>query len=154
MRNFLGIRSPKGWAGCAPNARPVAVPLWHHRQRSRLCRIFISPPNLMLIMIKAKQFHSPSLLHNAGILATCPVVHNQPKTTWFSPNSALWSVLSLSCSELWMKRVLEALGSAQESLKLPVNLSLLQSGSGSVLPCKTVQSTPANLPGTTWSSPS
>lgn len=69
-------------------------------------------------------------------------------------NSALVSVSSLSCSELWMKRVREALGSTQESLELPVKLSLLQSGSEAVLPCKTVQSTPANLPRTTWNSPS
>lgn len=69
-------------------------------------------------------------------------------------NSALLSVSSLPCSELWMKRVLEALGSTQESLELPVKLSLLQSGSGAVLPCKTVQSAPANLPRTTWNSPS
>lgn len=59
--------------------RPVVSP-----QMSQLCRILISPPNLMLIMIKAKQFHSPSSLHHAGILATCPVVHNQPKTMWVS----------------------------------------------------------------------
>lgn len=42
------------------------------------------PPRLMLIVIKTKQFHdSPSSLHNAGILATCPVVHNQPKPRGF-----------------------------------------------------------------------
>lgn len=50
-----------------------------------------SHPILMLIMIKTKQFHaSPSSLHNAGILATCPVVHNQPKPTWFSKILLLW----------------------------------------------------------------
>lgn len=88
---------------------------------------------------------------NIGYVSCSP----QPtKNHMVFQDSAVVSVWSLSCSELWMKRVLEALGSTQELLELPVKFSLLQSGSGSVLPCKTVQSAPANLPRTTLNSPS
>lgn len=76
-----------------------AVPLCRCRQRPQLCRIFIFPPNLLLIVIKTKQFPSPSSLHRAGILATCPVAHSQPKATWFP------KFCSLEWSEFWVKRV-------------------------------------------------
>lgn len=57
---------------------------WERTRCVTALQIFIFPPNLMLIVIKTKQFPSPSSLHRAGILATCPVVHNQPKPRWFS----------------------------------------------------------------------
>lgn len=44
-------------------------------------------PNLMLIMVKTKLFQDSKngpLLHDARILATCPVVHKQPKFMYFS----------------------------------------------------------------------
>lgn len=135
-------------------AAPAAVPLCHSRQRSQLCRIFI-PTLFDAHCDQDKAISRQPLLaarcRNIGYVSCSP----QPTQNHVVfQDSAVVSVWSLSCSELWMKCVLEALGSTQESLELPVKFSLLQSGSGSVLPCKTVQSAPANLPRTTWNSPS
>lgn len=118
------MRSPKGWA--------VAVPLCRLWQRSQLCRIFVFPPNLMLIMLKKKQFHSPLLAAprwNIGYVSCSPqpTKKNPRGFDFFFQNSAFPRVLSLSCSELWTEGVSGALGPAAGTAS--AKLSLLQSGS-------------------------
>lgn len=74
------------------------------RGRGRMFAVSSFLPNLMLIMIKAKLFQDSKngpLLHNARILATCPVVHKQPIFMYlFKITMFLLSISSLSCLDL------------------------------------------------------
>lgn len=68
-------------------ARSFGYPsLFVTRGRDRVFAVSSFLPNVMLIMIKTKLFQDRQngpLLHDARILATCPVVHNQPKFRYF-----------------------------------------------------------------------
>lgn len=143
MKDFRGTRSPKGWA--------VAVPLCRPWQRSQLCRIFVFPPNLMLIMLKKKQFHSPLLAAprwNVGYVS-CSPQPTKKKTHFFffSPKFCFSEGFEFVLLRAVDRRCVRSTGSSSWNCQCkaqPVTIRV----------CKNVQSPPANLPRTTWNSPS